>query len=313
MAEPDKLNAAVKSQGRGISYPYINLEEAIDKARAFYAEERKSSVPVVAAMKHFGYGEKSGGGRQTVSALIQFGLMEDEGIKENRLVKLTDRALQILLDEPNSPARLAAIKEAARFPKIYLELMTKWGDELPSDHTISYYLQKDKDFNPKTLHSFISDFRSSIAFAKLNDKGTITSAVASDLDKKPPIDLPKVKVGDSVQWETNGSIQFKELPQVTGISEDHQFVFVTGSQTGLPINEVTIMQSAPPNASGQTPPANSFSPPPLKLQSGARQDVFSLDEGSVVLQWPEKMSQDSYDDFEAWMQIQLRKIKRSIN
>jgi hypothetical protein len=47
--------------------------------------------------------------------------------------------------------------------------------------------------------------------------------------------------------------------------------------------------------------------------SGYRRDIFSLDEGQVVLEWPEKMSADSYEDFQSWVELQLRKIKRSIN
>jgi hypothetical protein len=47
--------------------------------------------------------------------------------------------------------------------------------------------------------------------------------------------------------------------------------------------------------------------------AGIRRDVFSLDEGRVILEWPEKMSADSYNDFQSWVEIQLRKIKRSIN
>ena len=45
---------------------------------------------------------------------------------------------------------------------------------------------------------------------------------------------------------------------------------------------------------------------------GTRRDTFSLDEGLVVLQWPEKLSAASYEDFESWIGIVLRKIKRSI-
>ncbi|MFA6312316.1 MAG: hypothetical protein WCV99_11100 [Sterolibacterium sp.] len=48
------------------------------------------------------------------------------------------------------------------------------------------------------------------------------------------------------------------------------------------------------------------------LTTGFRQDVFSLDEGPIVLRWPEKLSAESYEDFESWIQLQLRKIKRSI-
>jgi hypothetical protein len=53
--------------------------------------------------------------------------------------------------------------------------------------------------------------------------------------------------------------------------------------------------------------------PQVAQTVGFRQDIFSLDEGPVVLRWPEKLSAESYEDFEDWIQLQLRKIKRSID
>lgn len=41
-------------------------------------------------------------------------------------------------------------------------------------------------------------------------------------------------------------------------------------------------------------------------------DTFSLDEGQVVIQWPSKMSQESFEDFKAWLDIITRKAKRSV-
>lgn len=305
---------ATKPGARGISYPFMSLEEAVAQAHKFYLEERKSAVPVVVAMKHFGYGEKSSGGRQTVSALIQFGLLADEGIKDKRVVRLTDRALTILLDEVDSPDRDAALKQAVRGPRIYSELIAKWPDGLPSEHNLTYYLKKEKDFNPKTLESFISDFKKSLAFAKFTIGATIVSpktpALDSNLHNQPaPSPTPSVKVGDYVQWESGGVVQFEPRP-VFGVSEDGQYAFVTGANSGIPIKELTVMQQ--PLAPLPNQPINTL-PPTIKTALGSRQDTFSLDEGNVVLQWPDKMSQESFEDFEAWMQIQLRKIKRSIN
>jgi hypothetical protein len=56
-------------------------------------------------------------------------------------------------------------------------------------------------------------------------------------------------------------------------------------------------------------------PPPTArrpMQPGTKEDVFTLDEGAVVLQYPEKLSQESFEDFEAWLQLVIRKAKRSI-
>ena len=64
---------------------------------------------------------------------------------------------------------------------------------------------------------------------------------------------------------------------------------------------------------------NDTPPPPLnrnkrrEVKSGMKEDVFSLSEGDVVLQWPEGLSQESYEDVEAWTKLILRKIKRSID
>ena len=46
--------------------------------------------------------------------------------------------------------------------------------------------------------------------------------------------------------------------------------------------------------------------------SGMKEDVFSLTEGDVVLQWPELLSQESFEDLKSWADIVLRKIERQI-
>ncbi len=52
-----------------------------------------------------------------------------------------------------------------------------------------------------------------------------------------------------------------------------------------------------------------FQIPSNEIQ-GMRHDVFALSEGNVVMQWPEKMSAESYEDFKDWVELMLRKIKR---
>lgn len=55
--------------------------------------------------------------------------------------------------------------------------------------------------------------------------------------------------------------------------------------------------------------------PPSKrreVKIGMKEDIFSLAEGDVSLQWPASLSEDSYQDLEDWMKLMLRKIKRNI-
>lgn len=40
-------------------------------------------------------------------------------------------------------------------------------------------------------------------------------------------------------------------------------------------------------------------------------DVFTLEEGEAVLQWPARMSPESYEEFKAWLDLIARKAKRA--
>lgn len=42
------------------------------------------------------------------------------------------------------------------------------------------------------------------------------------------------------------------------------------------------------------------------------EDTFTLEEGQVLLQWPKQFSQESYEDFEDWLELIRKKAKRSI-
>jgi hypothetical protein len=46
--------------------------------------------------------------------------------------------------------------------------------------------------------------------------------------------------------------------------------------------------------------------------AGMRQEVFALAEGDVTIQWPERLSADSLEDFTDWLRILERKIKRNV-
>ena len=45
---------------------------------------------------------------------------------------------------------------------------------------------------------------------------------------------------------------------------------------------------------------------------GTKQDVFTLDEGEVVLLWPAELSEASFEDLSDWIALALRKIGRSL-
>jgi hypothetical protein len=240
---------------RGISYPAISLDEAISRAQQFWAAEKKNAAPVAAAGQHWGYTAKSSATRLVVAALLHYGLLEDLGSGDDRQVKLTDRALDILLDAPESPKRLKALQEAAMAPKINADIFSRWSpSELPSDQTLRFFLLRERNFNESSVDGFITDLRKTVGVAKLELTGEISTKPDSSAEAR--IEDPSIKLDAQSQTKLGGAASFTQGPM--------------------------------------------------------RQDVFSLDEGSVVLQWPANMSAASYEDFESWIQLQMRKIKRSI-
>jgi hypothetical protein len=297
-----------RKRTRSPAYPFINLETAIKRAREFYKEEQRNSAHLKVAVKHWGYEAKSSGGIQTAAALIAFGLMRDDGSGDRRKLQLTKNAILIILDDrPDSAEREQAIKLAALTPKIHQELWKKFSGRLPSDEQLRHtlLLEWDSPFNENTVIGFIKEFRDTIRFANLSDFDTVTADV-SDANIEGSAYVPQV--GDYVQWESAGALQFREPARVREISADGQFAFVEGSATGLPVGQL-MREKGPLIAGSPLPPAPRV---PLSINKPVHEDVFSLSEGRVVIQWPSPLSAESIQDLKDWLKIVERKIARSI-
>ena len=173
-----------KRKARSPSYPAVDLETAIDRARTLYTKEFKHYAPVGAAAEHWGYSRKSSGGILTVAALKKYGLLEEQGSGENRQVRVSPLALKIILDErPDSAARFAAIREAALNPTIHEELWNEYGGKLPSDSNLRYKLRAEMGFTDSAANELIEEFRRTVAFARLADVGTMSG---TEEDIPPP-------------------------------------------------------------------------------------------------------------------------------
>ncbi len=236
--------------GRSFTYPALALAAAIERARQFWDKEKKHSAPVASAIECWGYGAKSSGGRLAISALLNFGLLEDSGTGDERQVKITERALTILHD-PDENNRAKAISEAASAPRIYAELLSKYGSRnLPSDSTIKYFLLKEKNMNANSIDAFIKNFKETTDYANQNNSDNIPTLEENSKN--------------NIINETESMTSENELPS-------------------LP-----------------------------QLPGSMKQDTFSLDEGQAILKWPSNMTASSFEDFKSWLELQIRKISRSV-
>lgn len=153
---------------RSPSFPSLGLEDAVAKARIIWDKENRHSVPVDVAVKHWKYSPKSSGGKQALASLLKYGLLSEAGANAARTVRLTDRALQILLGEPD--AAKSATKDAALTPTLNQELWNEYGKTLPSEDSLQRKLVLELKFNPSSVHDVVQTYKETLAYAGLMEE-----------------------------------------------------------------------------------------------------------------------------------------------
>jgi hypothetical protein len=173
MSETD-ATTYTRKRPRSPSYPAINLETALQRARQLYAAENVNAAPIDAILADWNYSPGSGAGLVSIAALKKFGLLEDEGSGKNRTAKLTDLALQIIRDpREDSSERDQLIKQAALAPKIHSELWKRFQGTA-SDGTMAHFLRNERNFTDSATDELIKEFRATAAFAKLTASDTLS-------------------------------------------------------------------------------------------------------------------------------------------
>jgi hypothetical protein len=290
--------------GRGPSYPFIDLEEAIAATRKIYEYTKRAAAPTDAVVEHaLGYSLKSSGGVKTIAALKAFGLIEENA----QSMKITDRAYRILIDLAESPERKQAIKDAALSPKWYQTAFEKWGPDPPASTRSTLIMQHG--FIPTTVDSFLKGYRQTIAYAGLTGGQGVIKIKSTESSGKESY---STKVGDYVQWESQGALRMPAARKLTHFSPNGDFAFVEGSPTGIPIAE--LIPGEPPQVGEEIAPPNIFIPALLNTagQGGSKMqtETFALPEGVTgQLQWPSQMSAEAYADFV----YQLEGLKMRVN
>ena len=172
-------DAAIAPNGskrhRSPAYPAINLPTALQKAEMLRKEAGRNLMHIDTVLQVLGFQAKSGGGMAILSALLKFDLLDSEGKGDTRRAKLTQFALDILLDDsPDSPEKASKLKEAALKPAIHREMWDKYQGAIPGDTTLRVYLRRDKEFGDKAANDLITEFRETIAYANLGETDSIS-------------------------------------------------------------------------------------------------------------------------------------------
>ncbi len=166
-----------RNRTRSPSYPYLDLQGALEKAAVLWHAEGRHAASISVIMQHWGYKEESSTGYSCVAALKKFGLVDHEGMGETRQMKLSGLALRILLDDnPQSDERRAALREAALGPRIHGELWERYGVDLPSDQSLKRFLVLERSFNEASVDELLAEYKQTMAFAGLAARvGAVTA------------------------------------------------------------------------------------------------------------------------------------------
>jgi hypothetical protein len=206
-------------------------------------------------------------------------------------------AIKIIAHKPGDPTRAAAIHEAARRPELFTELDKRYDDGRTTDQAIRSYLLT-KGFIPPAADATIRSYRETKGLVEAEPQGHNPDAsVQADNVKEV-----HVEVGDLIQVEIAGAYTLPKAARVRAIREHEglQWVFIEGSETGIPMEQVVVEQRGKddlPRAAHAPPrlPETKASETRLVEQPGLRREVFALDEGDLVISYPEDLSLASYE------------------
>jgi hypothetical protein len=310
---------------RGPAYPYISLGDAVAYARKLYDFSKRTPANLNAVVRDkFGNSPTSSSAVKIVAALRYFGLADTiaAGTQPNmpEMIKITDRAYRILVDDERSPERAKALKEAFLSPKAYKLCWDTWGSDLPE--SVRSTLIFSHGFNESSVDDFLRNYRKSIQYVGFLNAKSEESDPPKDGIQGQQKGTPKV--GDYVQWEHDGVLGLPKALRLVKLSDDGSFAWVEGHTTGLPVAELIAAEAPQLNAEkdsgsrvihtpagrvGVSGEAPRVSPP---KGAGMRQETLALDEGDAMLQWPENIGQNSIEDVEQWVSFLLKRLRRRL-
>lgn len=231
---------------RSPSFPYIGLAKAVDRIQTVFNKVKRYEARVADIAGDWGLAPKSSSTDRTVAALISYGLVDDNGGGESRKIKVSEVGLHII-DDPRPGQREKYLALAALRPKIIAEYAEKWAGGRPDDAHALSQLKFDGGFTDEGARIFLRVFDETIRFLPAVDaamQGASSSTI--EREEQPPKVTPKV--GDMVQWTSAGVDQFDAPKRVRGFQthDGVEWAFVEGTDTGVPMAELTVVSAAAP-------------------------------------------------------------------
>lgn len=176
-----------KTRDRSPNFPFISLSKALERAKDMSDKHKRSEIPIRILHEVWKYQPMSAIFQQTIAALSSYGLIDVEGEKDMRRIRISDKGFRILEEHRE---RQKLLQESALEPKIHKAVWEKYNGDLPNDDILKDDLIWGEKFNFKfnkdSVDLFIENFRETIKFAKLIPSDIIEGHKDEKLDKEKP-------------------------------------------------------------------------------------------------------------------------------
>lgn len=206
------------------------------------------------------------------------------------------------------------LKRLALNPKEIEKFWKLWGEDRPHEAVCLDDLVLKYNYNEKAAPLFLKVYDQTIGYAGLKSSDKMANDNEDDLPGEQDgsgDNPPDISVGDYIQWESDGALQFDKPRQVRAIQkhDDVEWVFVKGSETGIPMNEAIFESKGSPAKPGMVPPTLAEEQDEAPV-AGSVKAICPLEEGNAALILPKNLSKASYEDLEYWFKGELRKAAR---
>jgi hypothetical protein len=296
---------------RSPSFPFVGLPTAIERLVAYEEKFGRHPTPANKAGLAWGMKEASSQAAQTLAALKSFGMVDYSGAGPARSTNLTDNGRNYLRAQQDSVKR-EIIRSFALTPKVIANYWEQWGAKRPIDAVCLDELVLKAKFTDSAAATFLRVYDETVAFAGLTD---------SDMENLPGdetggrSDKPKIEVGDWVQAEVNGSLQFPDPVRVRAIQEHDgaTFVFVDGETSGIPMESATLERKGVSPAKGAATPTLEL---PEQERGGSRKGwkeerLIDDDGGEIFISYQGDPSTTRYEFIRDYLDFKVKRAKKS--
>jgi hypothetical protein len=134
------------------------------------------------------------------------------------------------------------------------------------------WLVLEKEFNQSGAEVAVANFIATVEFAKLDEPSNSPQETDSQSGEGVVHESPRI--GDLVECEVNGALVFEQPVRVRALSEDGAWVFVEGSESGVAMENVSVVERGADKVIG--PPRLPLTPAPSPREDGPLDIVFDM-------------------------------------